>query len=122
MQTPSVNLIVIRSPDMDRAKAFYEILGLTFTRHRHGTGPEHLAAESTGFVFEIYPQRDAASATTSVRMGFAVAEVDALVAQLAEQGAAIVSHAKDSPWGRRAVVKDFDGHTVELSCQTTGEP
>jgi len=29
-------------------------------------------------------------------------------------GAEIVNGPHDSPWGRRAVVRDFDGHTVEL--------
>lgn len=53
--------------------------------------------------------------TESVRLGFAVKDADEAVAKLEMAGAAVVSEAKDSPWGRRAVVKDFDGHSVELT-------
>lgn len=50
-----INLLVIRSPDIDRAVCFYEVLGLSFEKHAHGNGPLHYACESDGFVFEIYP-------------------------------------------------------------------
>ena len=41
---------------------FYACLGLTFDRHRHGTGPEHLGAEDAGGVLELYPATAAAPA------------------------------------------------------------
>jgi len=34
---------------------------------------------------------------------------------LMAHGANVVSAPSDSEWGRRAVLKDFDGHTVELA-------
>lgn len=44
MQSPPLlNLVVIRSVDLDRAEKFYNALGLLFERHSHGIGPEHLA-------------------------------------------------------------------------------
>lgn len=49
------NLLVIRSSKLERAAFFYEALGLRFTKHRHGSGPEHYAAQSTNQTFEIYP-------------------------------------------------------------------
>jgi catechol 2,3-dioxygenase-like lactoylglutathione lyase family enzyme len=39
------NLLAIRSSDMDRAVRFYEALGLRFSRHAHGAGPEHYCSE-----------------------------------------------------------------------------
>ncbi|MDB4793156.1 bleomycin resistance protein [bacterium] len=111
---PFVNLLVIRSPDIDRAVAFYQQMGILFERHAHGKGPEHYASENCGFVFEIYPQRNEEKATTNTRFGFNVAEVDVVVALLSEIDATIVVEATDTEWGRRAVVKDFDGHIVEL--------
>src|SRR6266481_8894238 len=45
---PTLNLVVLRCADIDRAMAFYSKLGLHFARHRHGTGAEHYSAELAG--------------------------------------------------------------------------
>ncbi len=110
---PTFNLIMIRSADMERAAAFYQALGLPFTKHRHGTGPQHYASEVNGFVFEIYPLGKA-HPTTSTRLGFSVDDVDAVIEALSGAGAEVMSSPQDSRWGRRAVVKDPDGHKIEL--------
>ena len=118
--TPSstqLNLLVIRSPDIDRAVEFYQLLGLDFHKHSHGSGPEHYACDLSGQVFEIYPLSDKQAPTTWTRIGFSVSDVDSMVAKLSDIDTKIVSLPKDSEWGRRAVVKDFDGHTVELTQQ-----
>lgn len=111
---PFVNLLVIRSENIDRAVTFYQTIGLSFDKHSHGSGPEHYACENDGFVFEIYPLSPKQQPTVWTRIGFSVGDVDSLVDSLAEAGAKVVSSPKDSEWGRRAVVKDLDGHTVEL--------
>ena len=111
---PVANLVVIRSPDIDHAVTFYRQMGMAFTRHSHGKGPEHYASDICGFVFEIYPQRNAEDTTTNTRLGFNVDDVDGVVELLREVDAAITTNPTDTEWGRRAVVKDFDGHTVEL--------
>ncbi|MES2462339.1 MAG: VOC family protein [Armatimonadota bacterium] len=111
----SLNLVVIRSADLERAAAFYTLLGLSFQKHRHGTGPEHLTCEMGQTVFEIYPRKTETDSTASVRLGFRVASVESAIADLQAAGAVIVSPPKDSPWGRRAVVDDPDGHRVELT-------
>lgn len=108
-----MNLTVLRSPDIDRASKFYAGMGLFFTKHRHGTGPEHYSSCVNGFVFEIYPQGNHPP-TTGTRIGFAVDDVDSIVTTLVTLGAELISPATDSEWGRRAVVKDLDGHVVEL--------
>lgn len=106
--------MVIRSPDIDRAADFYRALGLLITKHSHGGGPEHYSSEVCGFVFEIYPLGDGQTSTTAARVGFIVEDVDSLVQLLAEVGGPVVSTPRDSAWGRRAVVRDLDGHSVEL--------
>lgn len=111
---PIANLLVIRSSAIERAVTFYQRIGLPFHRHSHGKGPEHYASNVGGFVFEIYPQRNADEITTSTRIGFSVNDVDGVVQLLREVQATIVTEPADTEWGRRAVVKDFDGHTVEL--------
>jgi hypothetical protein len=111
---PMLNLVVIRSSDADRATNFYSKLGLTFTKHRHGNGPEHYSAVTAGVVFEIYPQSGTGSSSLGTRIGFTVPSVDDAIKALGDDAAAIESPAKDSEWGRRAVVADPDGHRVEL--------
>lgn len=115
MNDPALNLVVLRSPDLARSAAFYACLGLRFTKHRHGKGPEHYSAECAGCVFELYPLIPDGDATLGTRIGFRVHSVDAALAALGAYPNAVVSPAKDSEWGRRAVVTDPDGHRVELT-------
>ena len=111
---PHLNLLVLRSPDIERAVLFYQTMGLLFTRHSHGSGPEHYTSEASGMVFEIYPLTPKSQPTTGTRIGFRVHAVDEIVRLLAQIGAEILTQPAESEWGRRAVVKDFDGHIVEL--------
>ena len=115
MANVSLNLVVILAADMDRSAQFYRLLGLEFVKHGHGSGPEHYASESDSMVFEIYPRKSEAAYSSALRIGFAVTSVDAILEALREAGTAIISPAKDSPWGRRAVVADPDGNRVELT-------
>jgi predicted enzyme related to lactoylglutathione lyase len=115
MSNVILNLVVIRSTDLERSARFYESLGLSFTKHRHGSGPEHFSCELGPAVFEIYPRKNDADSTSSVRIGFRVPSVDVAVEQLKQIGVTVVSPPKDSPWGRRAVVDDCDGHRIELT-------
>lgn len=107
-----LNLLVIRSLDLKSAESFYEALGLKFVTHQHGKGLPHLAAERDGFVFEIYPRDD--KPTHHTRLGFAVDSVAETVETLAALGGKVVSSPRLTEWGYRAVMKDPDGHTVEL--------
>lgn len=114
MSSVALNLVVLRATDLERSATFYSCLGLTFARHRHGSGPEHLAADMPGAVFELYPLSTDTTPTKDTRIGFSVSSLDAAIAALREFPGEIVSPPKDSPWGRRAVVSDPDGHRVEL--------
>jgi lactoylglutathione lyase len=112
--TPALNLVVLRSSNLDRAMIFYSKLGLNFKKHRHGTGPEHYSAELAGGVFELYPQGEDGPSSLGTRIGFTMSSVDEAIKALADYPRAVISPAKDSEWGRRAVVSDPDGHRVEL--------
>jgi hypothetical protein len=98
MDEISLNLVVLRSPDIERAAACYTCLGLRFVRHRHGNGPEHFAAEIAGAVFELYPLADDAASTLGARVGFRVPSLDAALAAVAHYSEALVMPPKDSPW------------------------
>ncbi|MBN8419906.1 MAG: VOC family protein [Verrucomicrobia bacterium] len=112
--TPALSLVVLRSADLERAAKFYECLGFQFTRHRHGCGPEHLSAELGSGVFELYPLSPNGASTLGTRIGFRVASLDSVITALSAYADAIISPAQDSPWGRRSVVSDPDGHRIEL--------
>lgn len=113
-----LNLVVIRSPDIERAAEFYRTMGIRFVRHSHGSGPEHYSADVDGLVFELYPLLSKSLPTVGTRIGFQVNSVDSLVPMLVEMGAKLVNPPCDAEWGRRAVVKDLDGHLVELLTAT----
>src|SRR5689334_5477029 len=106
MNDISLNLIVLRSSDITRAAAFYTRLGLKFSQHRHGSGPEHFAAELSGGVFELYPLLPNGTSTRGTRIGFCVSSVDAALAALSEYPEVVLTPAQDSEWGRRAVITD----------------
>ena len=48
---------VIRTTEVDRTRAFFEQLGLTFVEEKHGRGPTHFAHEADNAVLEIYPAK-----------------------------------------------------------------
>lgn len=111
---PRLNLIVLRARDPDAAARFYSALGLNFSKHRHGNGPEHYAHEMGAVVLEIYP--DATSGPTqALRLGFAVEDVAATLALAIAAGATLTTPATESPWGLRAVITDPEGHRIELT-------
>lgn len=115
MGTITLNLVVLRVPEIEQAAEFYSGFGLSFTKHAHGKGPEHYAAELGSSVFELYPQVSAENSTKGVRIGFQVSDAATVLRSLKEKGAKIISPLKDSPWGLRAVLEDPYGHRVELS-------
>jgi predicted enzyme related to lactoylglutathione lyase len=109
-----LSLVVIRARDIDRLANFYAALGLHFTRHRHGTGPEHLSSTIGETVFEIYPANSSNESTVSTRLGFSVPSLTNALSQLRNLHATVLTEPSNTPFGRRAVVKDFEGHKVEL--------
>lgn len=115
LSPPRLNLVVVRASDLERSQRFYELLGLQFTNHQHGGGPEHLCAELGGqVVFEIYPADPDAVQENTVRLGFTVSDVNALLDEIKESGYAVQAEASQTPWGYRAVVLDPDNNRVEL--------
>ena len=109
-----LNLVVLRSSDIERAAAFYARIGLQFVKHRHGQGAEHFAAEFPGGVFELYSQTPSSLSTLGTRIGFSVSSIDSVIAALTDYPGTVLSAPKDSEWGRRVVIADPDGHRVEL--------
>ena len=114
MSQVSLNLIVLRSTDIYHSADFYSKLGFVFTEQQHGNGPKHLTAELNGSIFELYPLFKDGLSTVGTRIGFNVPSIDSVISALSDYPEAIISHPKDSPWGRRAVITDPEGHRIEL--------
>lgn len=111
---PTLSLVVLQSGNVEAARDFYSLLGLSFIEERHGTGPRHYSARLGALVLEIYPCQGN-NAPAPLRIGFRVPSLERTLERLRSRGMRIVHEAKDSPWGRRAVVEDADGNRVELA-------
>jgi lactoylglutathione lyase len=111
-----LNLVVLRSADIEAARSFYECFDMGFQRHRHGQGPEHYAAEHDDIVFEIYPAAGQAE-PDSAGLGFVVADLRATTARLCDAGYT-PGEISTNAWGTTFVVRDSDGRRVEVQ----GEP
>jgi predicted enzyme related to lactoylglutathione lyase len=114
---PRLSLVVIRAADPAQLARFYSALGMSFQPEQHGAGPLHYVSTDTGITFEIYPRSAEEPPTTGTRLGFATVALDVVLNALTEYGGEIVAPARVSPWGRRAVVIDPEGHKVEISEQ-----
>ncbi len=51
-----LNLVVIRSGNLEESVKFYQMLGLNFEKHQDGNGLAHFAGRIGKTTFEIYPQ------------------------------------------------------------------
>jgi lactoylglutathione lyase len=114
MTPPRVSLVTLRCRDIEVSARLYRTLGFEFVRHRHGSGPPHLCAEHDGFVFELYPAREDRPSSAGTRIGFTVDDIDDAFVRLITEGATVVRPPSRSRWGVRAVVRDADGHAIEL--------
>jgi hypothetical protein len=77
-------------------------------------------SEVCGLVFEIYPLAHDQAPTTNVRLGFQVDDVDGLVPFLVRAGGSVIAEPRDVDGGRRAVVRDPDGHRIEMFTPSAG--
>lgn len=114
-----LGLVVLRVRDLTVSRVFYEALGLTFQEETHGGGPAHLSSTAAGVVFELYPRRSDVDSTSAVRIGFTVDSIDRALGAVGSTP--VVAPPRSTPWGRRTVVQDPDGHTVELLEGGAGE-
>lgn len=83
-----LSLLVLYTDQLTRLLRFYEALGLDFTEERHGNGPIHFAVQLGTMVLELYPARGRQSSqpNRSLRLGFKVGSLDAVMGTLDSQG------------------------------------
>ena len=103
-----ISLIVIRCENLEKSKVFYESLGLTFKKEKHGNGVEHYSSEQNNIVFELYPNKGLAP-NDNIRLGFKVKSINILIKRLEIIGSYEFNN------NTIYIVKDPDNRKVELS-------
>lgn len=112
----SLNLIVIKTDNLQGQAEFYRALGIEFDYHKHGNGPYHYASIAGNPTLEIYPlPKNATKPDHTTRLGLVVEQLDVLIADLKSRGITIVSEPTVSEWGYMAIVQDLDGRKIELT-------
>jgi predicted enzyme related to lactoylglutathione lyase len=112
----SLTLLVLKTRQVERLRAFYQTLGVDLVEEQHGKGPLHFAGRAGAVVIEVYPLPDNGSPVdSSTRLGFAVENMVEIMRALERIGTKIVTPPKETAWGLQAVVKDPDGRSVELT-------
>lgn len=126
-----INVIVA---DLERSRAFYELLGFTFrSRNRDGEGPAEawvstnegitVVLHSTSFAAwwdESAPQPSEGGPQIDVEFDSAE-RLEYVVAELGARGSVVVKPPTDMSWGQRfSIVLDPDGHRVGLKAPGGG--
>lgn len=108
-------LLVLRTDNLERLADFYSLFGLTFNYHQHGNSPFHYGAEIEQLVLEIYPlEKNQTKPDTSLRLGFAVDNFDAVISKLKEKEVSFLIEPKQTDFGFMTIITDPDGRKVEL--------
>jgi lactoylglutathione lyase len=115
LSSSSLNLVVIRSRDIEQAVRFYSHLGLRFHKQQHDGGPEHYSTKIGNTVFEIYPQSQQGASSLGVRLGFVVNSLSDVPNEMRDDSVNVITQLWKREWGYGCVVEDFDGHKVELT-------
>jgi len=127
----ALNLLVLRTHDIERSRRFYEGIGLKFQFFEYGHGARSMhgpVPPDAPLVLDVkregippphtYIEIHTLSADEPIprqQIGFFVGSVDAAVKAAVEAGGTVLTKPAKWPYGWRAAVADPDGHRVELS-------
>jgi catechol 2,3-dioxygenase-like lactoylglutathione lyase family enzyme len=119
MSEISLSLLVLRTTRIDACFEFYQALGLEMVEEKHGKGPVHYSFSSNGVIVEIYPetQKDFTEirAERTIRLGFTVDSLAAILESLEPLGAKALKPASITQRRRLAVILDPDGREIEIN-------
>ena len=110
---PSLKLIVLKTANLERLHGFYALLGFELVEEKHGSGPRHYSARLGDGILELHALPQGAAADRTTRLGFGVSDLESVVEAVRKQ-TEVVTEPKQTEWGKRAVVRDPDGRTIEL--------
>lgn len=107
-----LTFVTLRCRDLDTTRVFYESLGLETTIVRHRDGSHHYDCKAGSQTIELQPRRREEQ-LHELRLGFQVTNLGEVLHDLRAQGVEVIQ-TLGVPHIRYAVVRDPDGHTVEL--------
>ena len=115
MTDVSLSLVVLKTRQVEKLRAFYQALGIELAEEQHGKGPIHYAGRIGSVVLEVYPLTEDGTPTDSTtRLGFAIGKLTEATEQLKALGISVPDNPQATEWGYRVVVRDPDGRAVEL--------
>lgn len=79
-------VLILRCADIDKTRVYYERHGYSFTKEKHGDGPEHYSWAKDDIVVELYPAenrdgRRAGETTIMLATDFAALGVEIITAE-----------------------------------------
>lgn len=131
MPKPILDAVAVSTSDMDRAKAFYALLGFDFVGGFESddhvepvrrAGEPRLMIDSAALMEKLTgePPR-APNHSIFAMLCDSPAEVDAYAANIKEAGFAVLTEPWDAFWGQRyATVADADGYRIDLFAALEG--
>ncbi len=112
-----IALLVIKTNQIEKQKTFYEALDLVFQKEKHGKGPTHYSTilKNQNIVFEIYPlPKSQTEPDVTTRLGFRVDDLEKTLETILQIRGELKNEIKKTDFGTLAVVKDFDGRSIEI--------
>jgi lactoylglutathione lyase len=103
-----ISLLVIRCKNIEASKCFYQLLGFSFVKEKHGNGPAHYSCEQDDCVIELYPNSDKLP-TDNNRIGFKVSNLAKILEKV------VVAESYEFSGVTIHVVTDPDGRKIEIS-------
>ncbi|KHD87717.1 MAG: lactoylglutathione lyase [Bdellovibrio sp. ArHS] len=111
-----ITSITINTPHLQDMLGFYGIIGFQFTASKVDKGSEVHRAVHNGVEFSLYSIKNAEkSQIPSLQLGFKITDLERIVGELMTiPGSMCILDPTDMPDGKKAIVLDPDGHSIEL--------
>jgi catechol 2,3-dioxygenase-like lactoylglutathione lyase family enzyme len=108
--------ITVNTPNLENMVRFYEVLGCRFDKVSVNKGGELYRSSILGFELSLMSIKSAdLGKYPKVMMGFKIADMEKKVQLLGGiPGVIMILDPTDMPDGRKAILQDPDGHSVEL--------
>lgn len=108
--------ITLNTGHLEAMLNFYQILGIDFTETRVDKGSQVCRALIEGCEFSIYSAKSMEKSNTPIlQISFLVSQLDEKVRQLCEvPGVICIMDPTPLTDGKKAIVLDPDGHSIEL--------
>lgn len=101
--------LVLYCENLEKSRAFYSALGLSFVQEKHDRGPLHWSTDLGGLVLELYPR--GTRPPSSVRLGWETVSTAPLKESLLSLGGAPAGIQEK---GEVFLLRDPDGNRLEI--------